>query len=321
MKFGKRSFPASRFRPTDNSMHGILVIDKPGGLTSHDVVRRVRRLLGTRRVGHTGTLDPLATGVLPVAVGEGTRLVQFLLEGDKEYRATLRLGVSTDTQDAEGEVVRTRPVPVLEETVIRRAADRLTGPIMQVPPMYSALKKDGVPLHRLARQGIVVERSPREVTVHHLTLLRVAPPEIDIEVSCTKGTYVRTLVHDLGEMLDCGAHLTALRRIRSGPFGEADCVSLEELEGADQRSIPLLGPRQALPHLVPLEISSAAAVRLSHGIPPELAEVAPGAEEGKMVLLVAGEQVLAIARCDPRRVREKRGDFELLRVFSRPGIW
>lgn len=304
-------------------MHGILVIDKPRGLTSHDVVRRVRRLLGVRRVGHTGTLDPLATGVLPVAVGEGTRLVQFLLEGDKDYRATLQLGVSTDTQDAEGAVVQVRPVPHLDPETLRRSAERLTGPILQVPPMYSALKKDGVPLHRLARQGITVERAARPITIHRLTILRVALPEIELEVSCSKGTYVRTLVHDLGEMLGCGAHLTALRRTRSGPFGEADCVSLDTLEGEIGRSIPLLGPLQALPHLAPLEIGAPAAERLSHGIPPALAELTEPdrAQDGATVLLLAQDRLLAIARCDLTRSKEKRGDFELLRVFSRPEIW
>jgi tRNA pseudouridine55 synthase len=304
-------------------MHGILVIDKPRGLTSHDVVRRVRRLLGVRRVGHTGTLDPLATGVLPVAVGEGTRLVQFLLEGDKDYRATLQLGVSTDSQDAEGAVLLVRPTAGIDPAAVCRAAESLTGPILQVPPMYSALKKDGVPLHRLARQGITVDRAARPITIHRLNILRIELPEIDFEVSCSKGTYVRTLAHDLGELLGCGGHLTALRRTRSGPFDENDCITLAALEGQADQLPPLLGPRQALPHLAAPEVVPAAAARLSHGIPPTVADLMESTvvRDGETVLLMAASRLLAIARHDPGRTREKRGDFELLRVFSRPEVW
>lgn len=305
-------------------MHGILLIDKSPGMTSHDVVRRLRRLLGTRRVGHTGTLDPMATGVLPVAVGEGTRLVEFLMEGDKEYLATLRLGMTTTTQDAEGEILAERSWQGVDRAALESAAADLRGAILQLPPMYSALKRNGVPLHRLARQGMEVEREPRPVTIFRLDILRVELPLVEIAVTCSKGTYVRTLAYDLGEALGCGAHLTALRRTRSGPFGVADCLTLEALEGGPaDRPLPLLGPRAALPELAVVAVGPDAAARLANGIPPSAAECDLDAsmETGDRVLLEVAGKIAAIARYAPLREREKRGDFELLRVFSHPEIW
>lgn len=303
-------------------MDGLLLIDKPKGITSFDVVRQVRRLVGTRRVGHTGTLDPMATGVLPVAVGEGTRLVQFLLEGDKEYRATLRLGQTTDTQDADGVVLLERPVGEISLAELQQAVESLTGPIQQLPPMYSAIKMDGVPLYRLARRGIEVERPMRTVFVERIEVLRTALPEIEISVTCSKGTYVRTLAHDLGERLGVGAHLAALRRVRSGPFKITDCVSLDDLARmvAEGRP-PLLGLRQAMHHLPALEVTADAQRRLRCGIPPALGDCSPPAEleAGEVVLLVNGECLLAIALLAPGRERESRGDFELLRVFTGGG--
>ena len=305
-------------------MHGILLIDKSPGMTSHDVVRRLRRLLGTRRVGHTGTLDPMATGVLPVAVGEGTRLVEFLMEGDKEYLATLRLGMTTTTQDAEGDLLDERPWQEVDSVALEKAVADLRGAILQLPPMYSALKRNGVPLHRLARQGVEVEREPRPVTIFRLDILRVDLPLVEIAVTCSKGTYVRTLAYDLGEALGCGAHLTALRRTRSGPFAVADCLTLDALDGwpAD-RPLPLLGPRAALPGLAVVRVEPGAAARLANGIPPSAAECGRGAglENGDRVLFEVAGKVAAIARYAPLREREKRGDFELLRVFSHPEIW
>jgi len=306
-------------------VHGILLIDKSPGMTSHDVVRRLRRLLGTRRIGHTGTLDPMATGVLPVAVGEGTRLVEFLMEGEKEYRATLRLGIATTTQDAEGELVSEAPWDKVTAAGLEAAAARLRGDILQLPPMYSALKREGVPLHRLARQGIEVERQPRPVTIHSLELLKIALPLVEIHVTCSKGTYIRTLAHDLGAALGCGAHLTALRRTRSGPFREGDCLTLDQLETrlSEQRPLPLLGPRAALPEMAVVAVEAAAAARLANGVPPQRPECSntEALEEGARVLLEASGAIAAIGRFAPRREREGRGDFELLRVFSNPEIW
>lgn len=298
-------------------MNGILLIDKPPGMTSHDVVRRVRRLLRTRRVGHTGTLDPLATGVLPVAVGEATRIVQFLMEGDKTYRAVLKLGATTTTQDAEGEVLEHRPVEGVTADAIVAAARSFEGVIRQLPPMYSALKKDGVPLYQLARQGIEVERELREVRIDRLQILDVQLPLVTIEVDCSKGTYVRTLCHDLGRALGPGAHLVTLRRTRSGSFTESDCVTLEQLEAGDLVEPPYLSISAALRGMPALEIDAAATRRLADGIPPALVALVGSTvcPEGATVRLTHAGVLLAIARFAPARLKEKRGDFELLRVF------
>lgn len=298
-------------------MNGLLIIDKPQGMTSHDVVRRVRRLLHTRRVGHTGTLDPLATGVLPVAVGEATRIVQFLMEGEKTYRAVLRLGETTTTQDAEGEVLERRPVAGVTAEAVFAAARLFEGDIRQIPPMYSALKKDGVPLYRLARQGLEVEREAREVRIERLQILDVNLPLVTFEVDCSKGTYVRTLCHDLGEALGTGAHLVALRRTRSGDFTEADCIQLEQLE-ATATPPSLLSVTDALRSMPALEVDQVAARRLGDGVPPALSGLTatPDCRDGEIVRLVHARALLAIARFAPGRENEKRGDFELLRVFN-----
>lgn len=299
-------------------MNGLLVIDKPQGLTSHDVVQRVRRLLRTRRVGHAGTLDPLATGVLLVALGEATRLVEFLMEGEKTYRTVLRLGEITDTQDSEGNVVERRPLGDVDEVAVGMACRKMTGTIRQIPPMYSALKHGGVPLYRLARRGEEVERPSREVTVRRLEVIDVRPPEVTLEIDCSKGTYVRTLCHDLGENLGTGAHMTALRRTRSGTFGEVDAVTLEELaESASAGAPPLISLNDALRGVPALTTVPEAAMRLRHGIPPELPAVVGDLPAlGSTVRLIADGKLLAIARFDPLRHEEKRGDFVLLRVFQ-----
>ncbi|PLX84749.1 MAG: tRNA pseudouridine(55) synthase TruB [Desulfuromonas sp.] len=305
-------------------MHGLLVIDKPRGLSSHDVVRQVRRVLKTRKVGHGGTLDPLATGVLPVAVGEGTRILQFLLEGDKAYRATFKLGEVTSTQDSDGELVESRPLDGVTQEAVGKACRRLVGTISQVPPMYSALKHNGVPLYRLARQGVEVERKARQVEIHQLDLVEVDLPFVTIEVTCSKGTYVRTLVHDIGADLGCGAHLTALRRIQSGPFSESDSVPLGEIQDWEpgEAEGKLLDLSEALRQYPGLEVDGAAAERLRHGIPPSLEEAVgpfPG-EEGNMVRLLQGGVLMAIAHFAPCRKREKRGDFELIKVLNLPPV-
>lgn len=214
---------------------GFLVVDKPEGCTSHDVVDAARRLLGTRRIGHLGTLDPIATGVLPLAVREATKLVPYLAEGGKRYRGTFRLGVSTDSHDAEGRVLRRAGGALPSEEAVRRALADFEGEILQVPPMYSSVKRGGVPLYRLARRGEEVERAPRKVTVHAIAVTEWAPPDVGIEVECSPGTYVRTIASDLGERLGCGAHLARLRRLASGPFEEGRARPLEALEEAASR--------------------------------------------------------------------------------------
>lgn len=303
--------------------NGILIIDKPQGITSHDVVRQVRRLLRMRRVGHTGTLDPLATGVLPVAVGEGTRLVEFLMAGDKTYRATLKLGERTDTQDSEGAVLERRPLGALSHRSIEEACRSLVGTIRQLPPMYSALKKDGVPLYKLARQGIEVERAEREVEIHRLDLLAVDLPYVTIEVDCSKGTYIRTLCQDLGEILGPGAHLTALRRVRTGSFSEEDAISLDTLaERAQDKEIPgFFSLEDALRDYPRLDVNFEAMSRLADGVPPQIAGIVGSLPaEGKTVCLLSEGKLVAVARFAPKRLKERRGDFELLRVFHRHNI-
>src|SRR5512137_2192048 len=185
-------------------MNGFFVIDKPAGITSHDVVSRVRRILGTRKVGHTGTLDPFATGVLPVAVNDGTKAIPFLDEGTKSYEAVMQLGVNTDTLDLTGTVLREAEWRGVTRASLDTVLDRFRGPITQIPPMYSAIKRDGQPLYKLARQGQTIERTPREIDIHALDLLSFAPPFVGFRVTCSRGTYVRTLADDIGSRLGCG---------------------------------------------------------------------------------------------------------------------
>ena len=211
-------------------MHGVVLLDKPRGLGSNQVLQMVKRLFGARKAGHTGSLDRLASGLLPICLGEATKLSGFLLNADKRYRATIRLGVRTATGDAEGEVVDTRPVPTLSDREVEAALDRFRGPVEQIPPMHSALKHQGQRLYKLAHQGITVERAPRRVVIHQLVCRRRDRERIDLDIECSKGTYVRTLSEDLGEALGTTAHVAELRRVGSGPFGEEGMVSLEDLQ-------------------------------------------------------------------------------------------
>jgi tRNA pseudouridine55 synthase len=216
---------------------GFLVVDKPQGWTSHDVVDAARRWLGTRRVGHLGTLDPLATGVLPLAVREATKLVPFLERGSKVYIGAIRLGEETDTLDADGEVVRHYEGPLPDEASVREAFAAFRGEIEQVPPMFSAVKQDGVPLHRLAREGREVERAPKRVRIDRLELIRYEPPRIELEVACSAGTYVRALAADVGAKLGCGAHLVCLRRTRSEPFASSQAAPAERLQHESEQGV------------------------------------------------------------------------------------
>ena len=231
----------------DPGPSGFLVVDKPSGWTSHDVVDAARRWLGTRRVGHLGTLDPLATGVLPLAVRQATKLVSYVQSSEKRYAGSFRLGVETDTLDAEGRVLRQYEGPLPDEAAVREALAAFVGEIDQVPPMYSAVKKDGVPLHKLAREGVEVEREPKRVRVERFALLKYDPPMAQIEVDCSGGTYVRVLAADVGARLGCGAHLADLRRTRSGPFDLEQALPPERLEKdalageIARRLIPALG--------------------------------------------------------------------------------
>ncbi len=201
-----------------DSINGVLLVDKSPGMTSHDVVAVARRCLGMKKIGHCGTLDPMATGMLILVIGSATRIQDLLMSEDKEYIGTATLGFTTNTQDKEGTPLETKEVPPLSEQQIRDALDTMKGDFYQMPPMVSAIKKDGVPLYKLARKGLEIEREPRLVHVFEYELTRIALPEIDFRVVCSKGFYVRTYAHDLGQKLGCGAHLSALRRSRSGHF-------------------------------------------------------------------------------------------------------
>jgi tRNA pseudouridine55 synthase len=266
------------------------VVDKPPGWTSHDVVEVARGWFGTRRVGHLGTLDPLATGVLPLAIREATKLIPFLPVGPKRYVGIVRLGVETDTLDAEGRVLRRHAGPLPDEADVREALVARVGESEQVPPMYSSVKRAGVPLYRLARRGEVVEREPRKVRIERLEALSFAPPDLEIDVVCSPGTFVRALAADLGRDLGCGAHVVTLRRTRSHPFELPQAASVDALEAearAGALAARLVPPADAL-GVPTLRLAPDAVRRVRHGgdlPPPPAAELAPGAR----VLALAGD--------------------------------
>ena len=250
-----------------NDLSGILCVDKPLGITSHDVVGRVRRVAGLRRVGHAGTLDPLATGVLLLALGRATRLIEYLVGHDKVYETTVRLGQTTATYDAEGDVLEERPFTHLTLSQIEKALDSFRGDILQQPPIYSAIKQGGQPLYKLARQGKTeVERPYRPVTIHELTLLNWEPPYLLLRIHCSSGTYIRSLGHDLGEALGCGGHLSELRRLSVGDFGLETAVPLNDLT-PDNVTDYLLPPETAVRHLPRLDLPETAAADILQGKP------------------------------------------------------
>ena len=217
----------------NQDLDGVLLVDKASGMTSHDVVAIVRRRLNTKKVGHCGTLDPLATGLLIIVLGRGTKIQDLLMAEDKEYVGTMTLGVMTDSQDADGKVTETKPVPDFPREQIDAAFAKIQGDFYQMPPMVSAIKKDGVPLYKLARQGKTVEREPRFVHVYGHEIKDVRLPEIDFRVVCSKGFYVRTYAFDIGNELGCGAHLKQLRRTKSGKFTLDHSVTVEEIQTLD----------------------------------------------------------------------------------------
>lgn len=245
-------------------IEGVLNIDKPQGITSHDVVNRVRRVSGIRRVGHAGTLDPLATGVLLVCLGRATRLSEYLMGQRKSYRAVIRLGQTTNTYDADGEVTQERPFAHLTFDTITAALSMFHGVIQQLPPMYSAVKKNGQPLYKLARQGIEIERQGRSVTIYEIAVQQWQPPHLQITLTCSSGTYVRTLAHDLGAALGCGGHIIDLRRTQVGAFAVADAVSLDALT-LENLSSHLYASDMAVDHLPRLDLTDTAANDLCQG--------------------------------------------------------
>lgn len=266
----RRSAPSSatEARPRRGPIAGILNVDKPLGITSHDVVDSVRRASGIRRVGHAGTLDPAASGVLLVCLGQATRVSEFLMEGTKRYDAQIRLGVTTDSGDSEGRVIRETSAMRTSREHVERVMTQFHGPIQQIPPMHSALKHKGTPLHKLARRGIEVERSPRLVEIHDLRLTEWVPPSLRLHVECSRGTYIRALARDLGEALGTGAHLESLVRVGSGCFALEDAVSLSTVEEsfADGSWPDILHPLdEALLHFEAVVVDAETEIRIRQG--------------------------------------------------------
>ncbi len=303
---------------SDMVMNGFLVIDKPQGITSHTVVQRVRHACGVKRVGHAGTLDPLATGLLIVGIGTCTRLIEYLVASEKTYRATFVLGKVTDSQDITGEVVSEQKVSGISDEMVRSACADFVGEIAQVPPMFSALKQNGVPLYRLARSGIEVERQKRNITIGRITVEAINDNEVTISVDCSKGTYIRTLCHDIGQQLGCGGCLTSLRRVGSGAFDESMAISLDDVM---DKKFTLLPPRVAVADFVNVTVAASGYARLADGIPPTLADVnlpdeqLDGLVDEQMVAMVSDDKLLAVASYDPEHKLDERGDFKLVKVF------
>jgi len=299
-----------RRRVRGRDVNGILLLDKPPGITSNDALQQVKRLFFAKKAGHTGSLDPLASGVLPICMGEATKVSAFLLDADKRYEVRCQLGVKTATADAEGDVISTRPVENYSEAQIESVLEQFRGPIEQIPPMYSALKHEGQRLYKLARQGIEVERASRPVDIHALTLTARGDDWLDIFVHCSKGTYVRTLVEDIGEQLGCGAHVSALRRTAVGPYDDDKLVTLEALETLkeqDKHAMDdlLLPIETALTQWPNVNLSADAAFYLRQG----QAVLVPRAPTSGWVRLYEGEhtflgmgEILDDGRVAPRRM-------------------
>lgn len=243
-------------RPQSRPASGVLLLDKDSGISSNAALQRAKRLLGCRKAGHTGSLDPLASGLLPICLGEATKLAGFLLDTDKRYQVTVRLGVTTASGDAEGDVIDRKPVPVLSPESVEPILEQFRGPILQVPPMYSALKYQGRRLYDLARRGIEVERPPRPVEIYELSLLRCRGDWLDLNVHCSKGTYIRSLAEDIGRALGCGGHVELLRRTAVGTLDIASADTLAELErmGYADRLARLRPPDALIPELPVIEL-------------------------------------------------------------------
>jgi tRNA pseudouridine55 synthase len=285
--------------------HGIVNVNKPQGWTSHDVVAKLRKLLQMKKIGHAGTLDPDATGVLPILLGQATRLSEFLVEWDKEYEAVLRLGQETDTQDATGKVIRETPLRVITEADLKRVLTQFQGRIQQVPPMYSAVKIAGQPLYKAARKGKVIPRQPRSVTIYQLELKEMFGADVHLRITCSKGTYIRTLCADIGERLGVGGHLCKLVRTRVGPFSVEDSLSLEKIQETslgECQDLAFLSLDQALSHVPSVLIDDEMLFKVKNGAPislsvdcvegdPALAGLKPGSlvkikdQSGKLLAL------------------------------------
>ncbi len=304
------------FKSPRPEVHGILLLDKPKGISSNAALQIAKRLFKAKKAGHTGSLDPVASGLLPICFGEATKFSQFLLEADKHYQTTAVLGIRTDTGDVEGNIVSERLVPDLNTADVETILDRFRGPISQVPSMFSAIKHQGQPLYKLARQGIVIEREARELTIKELTLLELKNNTMRLEIRATKGTYIRTLVEDIGEALGCGAHVVELRRLGSGPYTAEQMLSFEilehilEQEGIKKLESYLLPVETSVAFMHELRVSDAASYYLRQGQPVQI-PYAPTSGWVRFTLqngrfLGVGE-VLEDGRVAPRRLTVAMG--------------
>ena len=307
----------ARRRTKGRQINGILLLDKPVGLNSNAALQRVKRLYNANKAGHTGNLDPLASGLLPICLGEATKFSSYLLDSDKRYIGTCKLGVTTRTADAEGEVIARSPVPELSREQVEAVLNQFVGEIEQIPPMHSAVKVNGQPLYKLAHQGKEIERQPRTVHIYAIELLRLDADadELEIDVRCSKGTYIRTLAEDIGKTLGCGAHLSALRRTAAGPFELAHAVSLTELEhlaedGFEELDALLLPMEHALDNWPVVRLSDNSA----HYVRQGQAVQVPKAPSSGWVRLFEGEskfigvgQILGDGRVAPRRLVSGNG--------------
>ena len=293
---------------------GIILIDKPVGPSSAQVVQRAKKILHANKIGHLGTLDPFASGLLLLGVNEGTKIADIFLGASKSYRATMVLGVATDSQDATGQVLQTRPVPAVTARELAALEEKFTGALEQIPPMFSALKKDGVRLYQLARQGKEVERAARAVTITSLRLRQLGAAEIEFDVTCSRGTYIRTLAHDMGNHLGCGAHLRALRRTACGHLKIEDAVTVQALEDlAAQDQALLMSLSTALAHLREVVWDSRALSRLRQGQQEVLLQLPKPAPDETLIRITDGRGALvALAEWTPIAAV---GRWQLARVF------
>ena len=309
-------------------MDGIVIIDKPAGKTSHDVVSEVKKIMGAKKAGHTGTLDPMATGVLPVCLNEATNLAQFLTGENKEYLATMLLGVKTDTLDTEGEITG-RSDKFVSEEEIRVALAKMVGKIQQVPPAYSAVKHHGQPLYKYARKGIFLETAAREVEIYSIFIEDISFPRVTFRIACSKGTYIRSICSDVGEMLGCGACLCGLRRMRSGLFSTDMAVSLDNYERKEKKTellAKMLPLTKSLPLLTGIEVEEEFANKLRDGMQPSVEamqlHVLPFLEAGDMIKFVSqGGSLIAVAEmlAAVSKFSELNGNYQaakIVRVFN-----
>lgn len=304
-----------RRRHNADGPSGLLLVDKPAGISSAAVVARTRRVLGGVKAGHTGTLDPFATGLLPLCLGEGTKLASYLTDADKTYEGVIRLGVTTDTLDRTGAITGTYAVPEFDNSTLEAVAVEFRGDILQTPPSYSAIKKDGRPMYELARRGEAPELEPRPVRVDRLELAMEAPDRVAVSIDSSKGFYVRSLAHDIGARLGCGATLDSLRRTRVGSFRIEDAVALATLEGEGGAELGLAAVQTLIEALAPMrlvEIAVTEAEALRQGRQSPLLRIAPG-EPGEKIRLAAGKELVAVAAYEGRL-------WVLERVFAAPPL-